>query len=496
MKRLAVAGTAANRRARPTFHRALNVSVHTAVSIKANILDNLHFLEKPERFLPVKLADLKRRMLQNERLSPEETSQFRLLFEMIDALFHFEFHKKLERLLTLYAPFDPDCDTISSPPAADMNEAAQSSPGDNHRHRPRTPHQPAPHNRASDGQPPPESELAGIFQQLHVSFEQLLVNANYEELARDQITACAQYQSRTGVLVKADFSDYAELRMFFRGVKHEPRKFRRLPAFWKNHEETAHIFSRVAMLVRLADRDQQSVFLKLFKNVVAEDLEMLLPQIRVRMRLFDQLKIGSSAAGGLITTVWKMFTAAFFSPWVFLLIVAGFVIAVVRSATSFFSSKTRYMHALTTNLYFQNLANNSSVFFHLLDAAEAEECKELLLAYYILYTERDRDYDQATLDRRIEQWLREQFGVNVEFDVVDAVAKLRKHSILIADQKHKPDSASEKGILKVLDPPACLRHLDAIWDDLFTCAPSINVEPKVGNRRMGSNVYSKGSSIY
>jgi hypothetical protein len=99
---------------------------------------------------------------------------------------------------------------------------------------------------------------------------------------------------------------------------------------WRRKNEKAHVFSRVALLVRLAERPNGPVFLKLFKNVVAEDLEMLLPFVRIRMRLLDHLKIGSSVAGGVATASWKVLTATILSPWLLLLVMSGFLGAVSR----------------------------------------------------------------------------------------------------------------------------------------------------------------------
>ena len=44
------------------------------------------------------------------------------------------------------------------------------------------------------------------------------------------------------------------------------------------------------------------------------------------------------------------------------------------------------MKALADSLYFKNLDNNAGVFHHLVDAAEEEEFKEAVLAYYFLLT--------------------------------------------------------------------------------------------------------------
>ena len=266
-------------------------------------------------------------------------------------------------------------------------------------------------------------------------------------------------------MLTANLSDYAELQVFYRGIRREQRTCRDWLLPWKKKAEALHVFSRLAMLVRLAGERSQPVFLKLFKNVVAEDLEMLLPYVKIRMRLLDHVKIGSSVAGGVVTAGGKAVAAAIFSPWVFLLILTGFIGAIIRGVFSFFSNKTRYMQALSTSLYFQNLANNSSALAYLVDAAEAEECKELLLAYYLLYAERDRDYTQEGLDRRVQQWLQAEFGLKVDFEVPEAVQELLDKRLLVRRPAAETGSPNVAGVLKVYDLPSALRRLDEVWDN-------------------------------
>jgi hypothetical protein len=395
------------------------------------VVPHLPFLEVRERFLPIKQAALLEHMLGDPRLSAGEREQLRTLSEMMAARFHFEFREKLEHLKTLYDPFDPDCDTLPLPAALDDPEAKQ-------------------------------EELAG-------AFAQLLLEANYVKMPREQVVACAEYQSQTGLVVKANLSDYAQLQVFYRGIRHESRTVRLWLTPWRQKCETLHVFSRVVLLVRLAKHPQGPVFLKLFKNAVVEDLEMLLPYVRIRMRLLDHLKIGSSVAGGVATAGWKVFTATILSPWLLLLVMFGFTGAAIRGFFGFLSSKTKYMQALSFNLYFQNLANNTSVLAHLIDSAEAEECKELLLAYYILYVERRRDCTQNELDRRAEQWLRTEFGLDVDFDISGAVRKLVEKNLLVRRPSPASGSAAAEDVLKVYDLPSTLRRLDAVWDAYCSC---------------------------
>ena len=390
---------------------------------------DLQFLESRERFLPVKPATLRGRMLDDPRLSPQEREHLGTLFDMIADRFHFEFRDKLEHLKTVYDPFDPDCDTLPLGPAA-ADEDSQ------------------------------RADLAA-------HFEQLLLDANYVEMSQEQIVACAEYQSQIRLVVQANLSDYRELRVFYRGIHHQQRSFRPWLTPWRHKTETVHVFSRVAVLVRLAKRRPQPVFLKLFKNVVAEDLEMLLPYVRIRMRLSDHMKIGTSVVGGVATASWKAFTVAVLSPLVFLLILGGFLGAFAKGVFSFFSSRAKYMQALTASLYFQNLANNASALTHLVDAAEAEECKELLLAYFLLYVERNCDFNQEELDCGVEAWLKSEFGLDVDFEVSDAVRKLFEKGLLVRRDPVAPAAAVTDGVLKVYDLPSALRRLDEVWDNYY-----------------------------
>ena len=295
----------------------------------------------------------------------------------------------------------------------------------------------------------------------------MLVDANYVEMQPVEIRACLEYDSFKGLVIRASLADYAVLNVFYRGVRREQRRVFHWYAPWRSSGETIHVLSRVALLVQRANSQDSTVLLKLFKDVVAEDLEMVLPDVRVCMRLLDHLKIGSSLAGGAATAIWKAFTAAALSPWVFLTVLSGFAGALVRSTLGFLSHRSRYMQALTTRLYFQQLASNSSMLGHVVDAAEEEECKELLLAYYLLYTERGCDLTTAALDHRIESWLQTTFGVTADFEIDHAVDKLAEKGLLARHSASDTGNATATEILKVLDLPAALRRLDETWDQYF-----------------------------
>src|SRR5262249_40365585 len=82
---------------------------------------------------------------------------------------------------------------------------------------------------------------------------------------------------------------------------------------------------------------------------------------------------------------------------------------------------------LTQSLYFQNLDCNGGVLYRLLDEAEEQECREAVLAYFFLWHHAGPEgWTLADLDARVEEYLRQRAGVEADFEVNDAVAKLER----------------------------------------------------------------------
>ncbi|MDY6991036.1 MAG: DUF3754 domain-containing protein, partial [Pseudomonadota bacterium] len=141
---------------------------------------------------------------------------------------------------------------------------------------------------------------------------------------------------------------------------------------------------------------------------------------------------------------------------------AGLVGIIVRQVMNIFNQRNKYMMVLAKNLYFHSLYNNLGVISRLIDVAEEEECKEAILAYYFLYLHQDQEYTQEDLDRVIEDYIYQRYGISINFEVEDGIAKLAQEGLL---------SCSEQGILKIIDLPQACQHLDAQWDALFRFEP-------------------------
>jgi hypothetical protein len=115
------------------------------------------------------------------------------------------------------------------------------------------------------------------------------------------------------------------------------------------------------------------------------------------------------------------------------------------------------MKALADNLYFKNLDNNAGVFYHLIDAAEEEEFKEAVLAYYFLLTA-DEPLTKPMLDQRIENWLSDRWDCRIDFEIGDAIQKLQRLKLI----------AAENDDLHSVPLDSAKQQLDTIWDNYFT----------------------------
>jgi hypothetical protein len=121
----------------------------------------------------------------------------------------------------------------------------------------------------------------------------------------------------------------------------------------------------------------------------------------------------------------------------------------------FKASKDRYNHLVTNSLYHKSLDNDLGVIFYLMDSLEEQEFKETTLGYYVLW--REGDMTQAELDLRCEKLLYELFGVETDFEVADALAKLERDELVTRDgERFRARPIAE-----------ALQKLDAKWDGFF-----------------------------
>jgi len=198
-------------------------------------------------------------------------------------------------------------------------------------------------------------------------------------------------------------------------------------------------------------------------------VEMIFPNTKVRFRLFDKIKFGVTAGSGVgmgvVGTAGKIAIAS--NPYTLAAAVAGLGGVALRQATAFLNQRTRYMVVLAQNLYFHAMADNRGVMTLLADRAAEEDVKEEMLLYGILAKERVNIGDLRQVDKAIEEYLEATFDIDVNFDVDDALQRLKADGIV---------SELADGTLQTLPPRQAALHIDKLWDTCLDNLPDMVVE--------------------
>ncbi len=111
---------------------------------------------------------------------------------------------------------------------------------------------------------------------------------------------------------------------------------------------------------------------------------------------------------------------------------------------------------LSDSLYFKNLGNNSGAFYSLLNALEEEAFKETLLAYSFLIRSK-KPLTVEDLDHQIESWFQTKLNTELDFNVHNALLKLKNIGLAIETDKKWEVLPLEKALLRI----------DEIWDGVF-----------------------------
>ncbi|MGD9056609.1 MAG: TMEM143 family protein [Desulfobacterales bacterium] len=407
-----------------------------------------------DRFIPFTKSAVVEMCIKDAQLTETEVKGFRDFCQILAALFHFEFHGHLEKLKACYAPFNPDADTRG---------ILEYSP----------------------------AEKKEMQKQLVAEMTAVLAAANFEKITAKDLKQALAEESIFQIRLEVDFEDFEDVIFFRRGESIKKETLVKYFGLWKRSFQFTN-YDRVAVYIKFKEAayfekqkrkhlyfEPGSTVIKLFHNVPKADLEMLFPNSKVRMKTIDKLIIGVPAAvSGIIVLVTKLgasllLVGSVISFWLGfkdeevqikqqhlialgagLGTLAGFLF---RQINKYKNRKIKFMKALADNLYFKNLDNNAGVFYHLIDAAEEEEFKEAVLAYYFLLTVK-RPLTQKALDQRIENWLADRWDCQIDFEIGDAIQKLQRLKLITAENDY----------LRSVPLNSAKQQLDTIWDNYFT----------------------------
>ena len=381
-----------------------------------------------ERFIPISYNELLTGTLFYFNITQKQPYQ--LLSDAIHKYYYCHFYETINSLQEHYQPFNPDKENLTSIELS-------------------------------------EEEYLQRERDFLKEVIPLLNDANYEVLTQSLLIETMNKTSPYGVAVSVDFNDYEMVELHYRGESlqvEEKRDIRKL--FLKKKVVTEPIYRRIFLILKpkqlsqrakeiaeetgkelekvtkklrksntilLEDETENTIYIKLFKNMPQMDLQMLFPNTKVRMKLFDKVKLGvlggGGTIGGLVTLVGKISLVAL-DPISALIAIATFLGVLWRQVKEVIFHRTHYMAELAKNLYFHNLDNNEGALNYVVNMAQEEESKEVLLTYIFL-SQQQTPISEDNLDEQIERYVRKNYEVEMDFEVDDGVRKLRELGLLI-----------------------------------------------------------------
>ena len=401
-------------------------------------------------FIPVPTGELVRLLAECPDLAPGQGEAFRAVAGLVGQLLHQQLHRRLQKLRDAYQPFDPDSDSPSLYPP-DSRER--------------------------------QERLNGLLRDLNW----LLGRAHFRHMGRQEMSPLLQSSSDWGIRMAVDFSVFEHVSLFVRGEGYETRAYRGWRTLWQEQEVEVPIYRRLVLAMKLRPHprlgrkvDTASVFLKLFKDIPRADSDMLLPGARVRMNLLDRGKIGAGLLSGLGTMAYRLLAdiGRFVQDFEMatLGLAAGLAGYGFKSYSDYQATRQAYHLSLTESLYFQNLDSNAGVLARLVDEAEQQQARTVLLAYFCLW--HYPSPEGVTLDDlacAMDLYLDRHAQVPVLCDMAEALEHLRGLGL----------ATEAGGKLRPVPPETALARLRRQWEAHGGESPALPDEAPCRSQREG-----------
>lgn len=417
-------------------------------------------VRKRERFIPVTRFALLDRLTMPSAWPSGDAIDARRFFRYLDYWRQQQYNARLLELEQTYEAFSPDSDLLMTRQFT-------------------------------------KDERASLKHRVVAGVASLLERANYERIDPNDVDLILTKDTHYGLDLHVDMKAFEEILLYYRGASNRKHERRRLK-FFRKEEFDVPVFQRLFILFKLkpfdvrveelmaehnlsreqAEKrvkkaranmppgiDERNIYLKLFKNIPRNDIEMVFPNTQVRFRFFDKLRLGVSAGGGLgVGAVGAAGKIALLTtnPIAAAGAVAGLGGVAFRQAMSFMNQKQRYMVVMAQNLYFHTMADNRGVILKIAARGAEEDVKEEMLLYTVLAKEEATRNDLPAIDLAIEQYLARTFGIKVDFDLEDALDRLIRDEIV---------TETEDGRLITLQPAEAALHIDAKWDMFLDLLP-------------------------
>ena len=424
----------------------------------------LDFLEQREHFIPIWHEVILSKALEDPRLNEQERAKLAEFSEMLQEHYHLGYHKCFLELKHCFAPFDPDSEVVFKPQI--------------------------------------KEEEKEMYQQRLLELVKVFLTAgNYQTLTTDQLNACLELQPSIGLKVIADTKEFSVFHIYYRGI-HEGETDEKVWFFWHKKRQMKEL-KRIFIIARYDEAHGGNILVKQFRNIPIDQLQVMLPGVKLQLPVFAWMKAGGTFAGSLLMPLVKLFAAVALNIWVFFMVLVALIVGFVKSFFGMLNARTKCMQMYSSNLYHKSLSNNVAAINQLVDQAETQEIKEAFLAYYALYLERNHPMTEQELDEWVEKWLLDHFGFPIDFEVDDALRKLVEKKLVEtlevevpeteaaetaaeteaaetealevkAAEAETPETTTQKSprttrtVYRVYNLDSALRRLDEIWDNLHT----------------------------
>jgi hypothetical protein len=401
-----------------------------------------------EHYIPFNKEFLLEQQINTFAEDPKKVDQFKKLFDIIEHYFHYEAFNLNRNLKQNYALFDPDLSLKERKGFIDKSDFS-------------------------------------IFKKTLLT---VLEQGNYTRIDQETLDKAFQDSDLIGLKLSIDFNAFQDYELYVRGNHKSKEKVKKY-FFWKKEIEIEY-YDRVLIYLHYNDThflkqkkvklgkmpiEPGSVVLKIFKRVPKNDIETIFPNAIPRMSTTDKLLLWvpgifggiSLLSAKVIPALINMYDAYESGETIDLLdsktslnqglIALGILsLYLFRQYNNFVNKKIKYSKILSDSLYFKNLGNNSGAFYSLLNSSEEEVLKETILAYTFLYKSNE-PITAEELDSQIESWFETNLKTDLDFDVKDALEKLRNIGLGI----------ETNGKWEVLPLDKALITIDELWDNVF-----------------------------
>jgi hypothetical protein len=403
---------------------------------------------KREQYIPFDKEFLLEKQIAEYTVDKKGAVDFKKLFDILEHYFHYEAFELIRKLKQNYAQFDPDLN---------------------------------PKERAGFVG---KSDLQ-IFKE---TLYEVLERGNYRQVDQETLDEAFKNSDLIGLKLAIDFNDFNDYGLFVRGHHKTTEKVTKF-FFWKKEIEFEY-YDRVMIYLKYNDAnhfkekkvslnrlpfDPGCIVLKIFKRVPKNDLETIFPNAVPKMSNIDKILFWVPGIGGGISLLSTKVVPALITMYaayksgesidllnsktalnqglIALGVLGGYLF---RQYSSFVNKKIKFSKMLSDSLYFKNLGNNSGAFYSLLNSSEEEELKETILAYSFL-NRSNGPLTAEELDSQIELWFKTKLDTDLDFDVEDALYKLKKIGL----------GTETDGKWNVIPLDKALSRIDELWDGVF-----------------------------